>query len=314
MRIVDHWKTQKKPCVAFEFYPAKTPKAEANLLQTIDRLASLAPDFATITFGAGGSTREGSRQLAARLKKQKRLDVVAYFAGYGLGREEITEVLDGYSETGVENVLVVRGDPPRDPAFRPHPGSMTYASDLLAFIRPKFPFCLGAAGYPEGHVQAGNPERDADFLKRKVDEGAEFIITNYFYDNRFFFDYVERCRARGVTVPILPGVMPIYTLKMTETVSGTCGASIPADLRRQLAGIPEEDKQASADFGIDFAERQSRELLAAGVPGVLFYTMNRWESVYKIVRRLQADGLIQEAKETAENSAREISPMPSGTG
>ena len=290
MRIVDRLKTQKKPSLAFEFFPAKTPKAEENLRQTIDRLASLEPDFATITFGAGGSTREGSRQLAARLKKEKGLEVVAYFAGYGLGREEISGVLDGYSETGVENVLVVRGDPPRDPNFRPHPGSMTYASDLLAYIRPRFSFCLGAAGYPEGHVQAGNPERDADFLKRKVDEGAEFIITNYFYDNRFFFDYVERCRARGVGVPILPGIMPIYSLKMTETVAATCGASIPESLRARLAGIPEEEKQALAEFGIDFAVRQSRELLASGSPGILFYTMDRWESVYEIVRRLRAGG------------------------
>jgi methylenetetrahydrofolate reductase (NADPH) len=292
MRIVDHWKTQKKPCLAFEFYPAKTPKAEENLRQTIDRLAPLAPDFATITFGAGGSTREGSRQLAARLKKEKGLEVVAYFAGYGLGREEISGVLDGYSETGVENVLVVRGDPPRDPNFRPHPTCMTYASDLLAYIRPRFPFCLGAAGYPEGHVQAGSPERDADFLKRKVDEGAEFIITNYFYDNRFFFDYVDRCRARGVDVPILPGVMPIYTLKLTETLAATCGASIPESLRSRLAGMGEEDKQAAADFGIEFAVGQSRELLAAGFPGILFYTMDRWESVFEIVRALRADGLI----------------------
>jgi len=290
MRIVDRLKTQKKPSLAFEFFPAKTPKAEENLRKTIDRLASLEPDFATITFGAGGSTREGSRQLAARLKKEKGLEVVAYFAGYGLGREEISGVLDGYSETGVENVLVVRGDPPRDPNFRPHPGSMTYASDLLAYIRPRFSFCLGAAGYPEGHVQAGNPERDADFLKRKVDEGAEFIITNYFYDNRFFFDYVERCRARGVGVPILPGIMPIYSLKMTETVAATCGASIPESLRARLAGIPEEEKQALAEFGIDFAVRQSRELLASGSPGILFYTMDRWESVYEIVRRLRAGG------------------------
>jgi methylenetetrahydrofolate reductase (NADPH) len=292
MKIVDRWKTQKKPCLAFEFFPAKTPKAEAKLMATVDRLAALEPDFATITFGAGGSTREGSRQLAARLKREKGMEVIAYFAGYGLGREEISSVLDGYSETGVENVLVVRGDPPRDPNFRPHPTSMTYASDLLAYIRPRFSFCLGCAGYPEGHVQAGSPERDADFLKRKVDEGAEFVITNYFYDNRFFFDYVDRCRARGVTVQILPGVMPIYSLKMTETIAAVCGASIPEEVRRPLAGMGEEDPKAAIAFGIQFALRQCRELLKAGVPGILFYTMDRWESVSEIVRTLRAEGLL----------------------
>jgi len=292
MKIVEHWATRKKPCFGFEFYPAKTPKAEANLRRTIDKLSSLAPDFATVTFGAGGSTRVGSQQLADLLKREKGLEVIAYFAGYGLGQEEISEALDGYSGIGVENVLVVRGDPPRDPNFRPHPGSMTYASDLLAYIRPRFPFCLGAAGYPEGHVQAGNPERDADFLKRKVDEGAEYILTNYFYDNRFFFDYVERCRARGVTVPILPGVMPLVTLKLAESLAATCGATIPDSVRARLAGFSEEDKQASAGFGIEFAVQQSRELLSAGFPGILFYTMDRWESVHAIVSALRDEGLL----------------------
>jgi len=292
MRIVERWKTQTKPSLAFEFFPAKTPKAEENLNRTIDRLADCMPDFVTVTFGAGGSTREGSRQLAARLKQEKGFEVVAYFAGYGLGRGEISDVLKAYSENGVENVLVVRGDPPREPGFQPHPESLEFASDLLAYIRPRFPFCLGAAGYPEGHVQAGSPERDADFLKRKVDQGAEFIITNYFYDNRYFFDYVDRCRAKGVGVPILPGVMPVFSLKLAETVAATCGASIPEGLRKALTAIPEEEKQAVTDFGIDFAVRQCRELLAANVPGLLFYTMNRWESVSEIIRRLRADGLI----------------------
>ncbi len=291
MRIVDRFRLKGKPSFGFEFFPAKTPKAQENLDRTIEKLAALAPDFVTVTFGAGGSTRVGSRQLAAFLKHKKGLEVIAYFAGYGLGPEEIGEALTGYSENGVENILVVRGDPPRDPAFRPHPGSMVYASDLLDYIRPRYSFCLGAAGYPEGHVHAESPERDADFLKRKVDRGAEYILTNYFYDNRFFFDYVERCRARGVNVPILPGIMPILSLKLAESIAATCGASIPEAVRSKLAAIPEEDKKASADFGIELAERQCRELLAAGVPGILFYTMDRWESVSEIVKRLRAGGL-----------------------
>jgi methylenetetrahydrofolate reductase (NADPH) len=292
MRIVEHLRTQGKPCFGFEFFPAKNPKAQELLDSAIDMLAELVPDFATVTFGAGGSTRVGSRQLAERLKKEKGLEVIAYFAGYGLGPEEIAESLGGYAEIGVENVLVVRGDPPRDPTFRPHPGSMVYASDLLEYIRPRYSFCLGAAGYPEGHVQAENPERDADFLKRKVDMGAEYIITNYFYDNRFFFDYVERCRVRSVKVPILPGVMPLFSLKSAENLAAVCGASIPAAVRAKLAAFPEEDKQSSAEFGVDFAERQCRELLAAGVPGILFYTMDRWESVRAIVQRLRSSGLL----------------------
>jgi methylenetetrahydrofolate reductase (NADPH) len=292
MRIVDLWKSGKKPTIAFELFPAKTPKAEENLAKTIDTLAGIQPDFATVTFGAGGSTRDGSRNLADRLKREKRLEVVAYFAGFGLGPREIASVLEGYAALGVENILVVRGDPPRDPDFRPQPDSFSYASELLAFIRPRFSFCLGAAGYPEGHVQAPDLEHDLDFLKRKVDAGAEFILTNYFYDNRFFFHYVDRCRARGITVPIIPGVMPVYSAKMTETLAATCGASIPDSLRKSLAELPAEDKPAALNFGIEFAERQCRELLAAGVPGLLFYSMDRWESVAEIVRRLRGNGVL----------------------
>jgi len=292
MKIVDLWKPDKKPTIAFEFFPAKSSKAEENLAKTIDTLAGVGPDFATVTFGAGGSTREGSRNLAEKLKREEGMDVVAYFAGFGLGPREIGSVLEGYAGIGVENILVVRGDPPRDPDFRPQPDSFSYASELLAFIRPRFSFCLGAAGYPEGHVQAPNLERDLDFLERKVDAGAEYILTNYFYDNRFFFHYLERCRARGITVPIIPGVMPIYSAKMTETLAATCGASIPDSLRRSLAEFTGEDKQAAPDFGIEFAAAQCRELLAAGVPGLLFYTMDRWESAAEIVRRLRGEGVL----------------------
>jgi methylenetetrahydrofolate reductase (NADPH) len=292
MRIVDLWKPGRKPTIAFEFFPAKTPKAEEGLEKTIDALAGIGPDFATVTFGAGGSTREGSRNLAQRLKRGKGLEVVAYFAGFGLGPREIAAVLDGYAGLGVENILVVRGDPPRDPAFRPQPESFSYATELLAFIRPRFSFCLGAAGYPEGHLQAPNLERDLDYLERKVEAGAEFILTNYFYDNRFFLHYVDRCRARGITVPIIPGVMPVYSAKLTETLASTCGASIPETLRRALAGLPADDKQAALDFGIEFAASQCRELLAAGVPGLLFYTMDRSESAAEIVRRLRGEGAL----------------------
>jgi methylenetetrahydrofolate reductase (NADPH) len=292
MAVSDLWKPGKKPTIAFEFFPAKTAKAAENLDQAILRLAECKPDFVTVTFGAGGSTREGSRQLAEKLHRALGLDVIAYFAGYGLGPEEITAVLNDYRAAGVENVLVVRGDPPRDPAFQPHPESLAYATDLLAFIRPRFPFCLGAAGYPEGHAKAASKESDLDFLKRKVDEGAQYILTNYFYDNRFFFDYLERVRARGIQVPIIPGVLPIYGVKTTDTLAATCGASVPDSLRRQLANLSEDDKAGVMAFGIDFAARQCRELLQAGIPGLLFYTMDRWESTAGVVHRLREERLL----------------------
>jgi methylenetetrahydrofolate reductase (NADPH) len=292
MRVTDLWKTGRKPSFAFEFFPAKTPKSAENLDKAISVLAGLKPDFVTVTFGAGGSTREGSRQLAAKLRKEMGLDVIAYFAGFGLSPQEVTAVLNGYAENDVENILVVRGDQPRDESFRPHPESLPYASDLLAFIRPRFNFCLGAAGYPEGHILAASKEKDLDFLKRKVDQGAEYILTNYFYENRFFFEYLERARARGVTVPILPGVLPIYGVKITDTLAATCGASIPDSLRCKLAGFSEEDKAGVMSFGVEYAVRQCRELIHAGVPGLLFYTMDRWESTLAVVSQLKKEGLL----------------------
>jgi methylenetetrahydrofolate reductase (NADPH) len=292
MRVADLWKQKAKPTVAFEFFPAKTEKASENLGKTLDILAGLKPEFVTVTFGAGGSTKDGSRELVSRLKKEKGLEVVAYFAGFGLGPQEITEVLDKYAEAGVENVLVVRGDPPKDPAFRPHPQSLSYATELLEFIRQRYSFCLGAAGYPEGHVKARSKEEDLDYLHRKVDQGAEFILTNYFYNNRFFFDYLDRCRARHIEVPIIPGVMPVYGTKLVETLALACGASIPEPLRLELAGLPEGDKQAVIDFGVRYAVDQSRELIRAGVPGLLIYSMDRWEPAAGIVRGLRSENLL----------------------
>ena len=292
MRFSDLLQTAKKPVIGLEFFPAKNPKLAETLDKSIRRLSALKPDFATVTFGAGGSTRDGSRELANRLHRDCGLEMVAYFAGFGLGPEEINSVMEGYCGIGVDNILVVRGDPPRDPDFRPHPGSMAYASDLLAYIRLRYPFCLGAAGYPEGHVRSESRDRDADYLRLKVDRGAEFILTNYFYDNRYFFDYLERCRKRGVTAPIIPGVLPVYGIKTTYSLAATCGASIPDGLKQELSKFGEDDREAVIAFGIDFAVRQCRELLAAGAPGILLYTMDRWESTAAVITRLRDEGLI----------------------
>ena len=154
MKITEIWKTTRKPTVSFELFPARSDKAAERLDKTIDELTALKPDFVSVTFGAGGSTREGSRQLIEKLKNEKGLEVIGYFAGYGLGPDDIHAVLDSYHVIGVENLLVVLGDPPREGDFTPHPDSLPYASDLMAFIRPNYDFCLGVAGYPEGHIEA----------------------------------------------------------------------------------------------------------------------------------------------------------------
>jgi len=292
MNLISLWETREKPTVSFELFPARSEKAAAKLETTVDELAALKPDFVSVTFGAGGSTREGSRQLVDRLKNQKGLEVVAYFAGYGLGPDDIGAVLDSYRDLGVENVLVVRGDPPREDDFVPHPDSLPHASDLVAFIRPRYDFCLGVAGYPEGHIEAANKDKDLEHLKLKVDQGAEYVIANYFYDNQYFFDFVVRCRAAGIEAPIVPGVMPIYSVKMLEMLAGLCGATITDEVRQGIAALPEGDKDALEAFGIDFALRQCTELLQAGVPGLHIYTMNRSPSAAAIVNGLRDDGLL----------------------
>jgi len=293
MKVTDLWSAGQKPTVSFELFPPRSPKGAEKLDKTIDALAALRPDFVSVTFGAGGSTREGSRQLVEKLKKEKMLEVVAYFAGYGLGPEDITTVLDSYQTLGVENILVVRGDTPKDlEDFKPHPHSLPHASDLVEFIRPRYTFCLGTAGYPEGHIDCESKDKDLEYLKLKVENGAEYIISNYFYDNRYFFDFVQRCRALGIDIPILAGIMPIYSVKMMKMLAGMCGATIIDDVRNGIASLPEGDKEALVNFGIEFATSQCTELLEAGVPGLHFYTMDLSTSTVGIVNRLRDDGLL----------------------
>ena len=293
MRLTDMWRSSQKPTLSFELFPARTEKAAANLEKAIDALAGLKPDFVSVTFGAGGSTREGSRQLLEKLKREKGLEVLGYFAGFGLGPEDITAVLDSYQAMGMENILVVRGDPPREEeGFQPHPDSFAHASELLAFVRPRYDFCMGVAAYPEGHIEAESQAKDLEYLKLKVDTGAEYIICNYFYDNQYYFDFVERCQAAGIKVPILPGVMPIYSVKMLEMLAGMCGATITEEVRRGIDALDEGDKEGLVAFGIEFATRQCAELIKAGAPGLHIYTMDRSSPTVEIVNCLRKDGLL----------------------
>ena len=293
MKLTELWKEGSRPTVSFELYPARNEKAAARLEKVIDKLAALEPDFVSVTFGAGGSTRVGSRQLVEKLVKEKGLTVLAYFAGYGLGREDTVAVLNDYKEIGVESILVVRGDPPHEqPDFEPHPESFGHASEMLTFVKSQFDFCLGCAGYPEGHIEARSRDSDLDFLTLKVENGAEFVITNYAYDNALYFDYRERCGAAGVNAPLLPGVMPIYNAKMMESLARLCGATITSEIHEGLAALPAGDKKALSAFGVDFAVAQCRGLLQQGVPGIHLYTMDRSKSVVEIVTRLRDEGLL----------------------
>lgn len=282
-----------RPVISFEFSRPKTDKAAANLDKALELLKAVAPDYVSVTFGAGGSTREGSFGLVDKLKNEKGFEVVAYVASVGLAPADLTESLDRFKALGMETIFAIRGDAPTwDESYKPHPEALSYASELISFIKERHDFCVGAAGYPEGHLEAVSKEKDLEYLKLKQDKGAEYIVAQYFYDNQYFFDFVRRARAVGVTVPIVPGIMPIYTVKMMENLARLCGATITDAIQEGLAKVDPEDKGAVGRFGIDFATDQCRGLLKNGVSGLHFYTMNRGKGVSTIVQTLRDEGLI----------------------
>lgn len=290
MRVTELYK-KSQPAISMEFFPPRTEKAEQTFGGVVDTLAKSNPDYMAVTFGAGGSTRDGSYQTVKRMM-DKNLPTVAYIAGYGLGPEEIVEVLDQYKDLDVETIFVIRGDKPRDADFKHHPDSLPYASDMIEFIKKRYDFTLGCAGYPEGHIEAPSLEKDIEYLKLKVDKGAEYVVTQYFYDNAFYFDYVDKCRAAGVNVPIVPGVMPVYTVKLTRMLSEVCGSTITDALQKKIEAVDPEDKEAVLNLGIDFAVDQCKGLLKTGVPGLHLYTMDRARSTTEIIRRLKQDDLL----------------------
>jgi methylenetetrahydrofolate reductase (NADPH) len=292
MHVGKLYASNKKPIISFEYFPPRNDKAAQTFGKVVDSLATLAPDYMSVTFGAGGSTRDGSYQTVKQLTVDKKIPTVAYLAGFGLAPDEITQVLDKYRDLGIQTIFVIRGDQPQDPDFKPHPESFAHASDIIAFIKKHYDFCLGCAGYPEGHIQAESLDKDIDYLKLKQDNGAEYAVTQYCYDNDAFFQYVEKCRAAGITIPIIPGIMPVYTIKMTHMLSKVCGTAITDDLKRGLDQLNAEDKDAVLDFGVDFAVEQCRGLINNGVQTLHFYTMDRSRSTTAIINRLREEELL----------------------
>jgi methylenetetrahydrofolate reductase (NADPH) len=296
MRVTDLFARKAgKPIISFEFSRPKSEKAAANLDKAIENyLKPAAPDYVSVTFGAGGSTREGSIELVDQLKNHKGFDVVAYLACVGVAPAELNVCLDRFLALGVDTIFAIRGDAPTwDENYQAHPEALPHASDLIELIKGRSDVCIGAAGYPEGHVEADSLERDLERVKLKVDSGAEYIVAQYFYDNQYFFDFVAAARSQGVDVPIFAGIMPIYTVKLMENLAKICGCTITDEVRQGLAACPADDKQAVAQFGIELATRQCRGLLEHGVDGLHFYTMNRGKSIAAILDTLRAEGLLE---------------------
>jgi methylenetetrahydrofolate reductase (NADPH) len=280
-----------EPVFSFEFFPPKTDDGVRQLWEAVEALRPLAPGFVSVTYGAGGSTRTRTIELVTRLKRESEIETVAHLTCAGSSRQELAHVLDELAEAGVQNVLALRGDPPRgEHTFQPHPEGFRYASELVAFIRSepaRWRFCIGAAAYPEGHVETPDLARDLAHLEIKVDAGADFLVTQLFFQNAHYFRFVERARAAGITVPVLPGIMPFTAVEQIERFTALCGAQIPPALRAAMQ-VRRDDAEGSLQLGVAYASLQCADLLRRGAPGVHFYTLNRSPSTRAIVAALRS--------------------------
>jgi methylenetetrahydrofolate reductase (NADPH) len=288
MRIADRLKSGGPPCFSFEFFPPKSDEGVSQLFATLRDLEELAPGFVSVTYGAGGSTRQRTLELVSAIKGETGIEAMAHLTCVGHGRGELRDILTRLQAAGVDNVLALRGDPPKEQAtFTTAPDGFSHADELAAFIREeKFDFCLGGACYPEGHLESDTRDADLTHTRKKVDSGVEFLITQLFFDNAFYFHFVDRARAAGITCPIVPGIMPITNYAQIDRITTMCGATIPKKLQLALEKR-QNDPEAVLQLGVAHATVQCVELLEAGAPGVHFYTLNRSRASRMIVTALQ---------------------------
>jgi methylenetetrahydrofolate reductase (NADPH) len=280
---------QPRPLRSLEFFPPKDDEGVANLRATATALKRIAPDFVSVTYGAGGTTRERTAQVSALLKDELGFTVMPHLTCVGHSRAELHAIADRLHAGGFRNIMTLRGDPPKgETAFTPAPAGLRYASDLVALLKARHPdFCLGVAGYPEKHPEAPNLDADLAHLKHKVDAGAAFITTQLFFDNAVYFRFVEKCRAAGITVPVVPGIMPVLSLKQIQRFTALCGAVLPAKLLARLEAAGEQPDIVET-LGIDWALAQIRDLLANGAPGYHLYILNRAKSALALAAGLAA--------------------------
>lgn len=287
MRI-DQILHERRPVFSFEFFPPKTDEGQRGLEGALADLKEDSPEYVSVTYGAGGSTRERTVEITKWIKGDLGLEAMAHLSCVGEPRERLLEILHELEAVGIENVLALRGDPPRGQTeWKPHPGGLRYSTELIALIAESFDFCIGAACFPEVHPEAPDLAHDLRFCKQKVDAGTRFLITQLFFDNDLYFDFVEEARAAGIAVPIIPGIMPITSYSQIKTITGMCGASIPADLEHELDERA-DDPEAVAELGVAYATLQSSDLLARGAPGVHFYTLNKSPATRAILAALRA--------------------------
>ena len=275
------------PLFSFEFFPPKTEEGQRNLLAAVEALKPLEPAFVSVTYGAGGSTRDKTLEVVDTIRSDYGLEAMAHFTCVAATVDELRSTLDGLTELGVENVLALRGDPPDGGEWTATEGGLTYSSELVELIRSEYPhFAIGAACFPETHIAATSPEDDLRHLKEKVDKGVDFLVTQLFFENSLYFDFVERAKAIGIETPIVPGVMPITNVAQITRITQLCGSDLPADLQAELEARA-DDPEAVQEFGVAYATLQCAELLAGGAPGIHFYTLNRSPATRAILSALR---------------------------
>lgn len=271
---------------SFEIFPPKDPQGIEPLFQALRELSVFDPAFVSVTYGAGGSTRQWTRDLALRIHQELKQTTAFHFTCVGSSKKQILDYVTRLKEEGLNLVVALRGDPPQGiEKFVPSPDGFQYASQLVAYLKEINGFSMAVAGYPEGHIEAKSKEEDLIHLKEKVDSGADIVITQLFFDNSDFFDFVDQTRRIGITVPIIPGIMPILSLKQVEKITSMCGAKIPSDLHQELQEN-QENPEAMKQIGITHALHQCRELVKKKVPGIHFYTLNRSASTLAILQEL----------------------------
>ncbi|MFH0983639.1 MAG: methylenetetrahydrofolate reductase [NAD(P)H] [Planctomycetota bacterium] len=288
MRVIDEiW--DRSPTLSFEFFPPRDDIGFWDLYRTIESLKPLSPSYVSVTYGAGGSTRRKTLELVTRIKRDSGIEPLAHLTCVEHTRTEIAEIVDELKNNRVENVLCLRGDPPEDTAvFEPSPDGLAHADELVRFIRDRHPgLCLGGACHPETHPEAPSPEADLDHLKRKVDAGVDFLITQLFFDNADFYRFRERCARVGIFVPMIAGIMPIQSVKQIKRFTEMCGATIPPDLLQKIEAV-EDDPDAVRHVGVLHATEQCLDLIEHGVAGLHFYTLNRSTATRAIFQQIKS--------------------------
>ncbi len=277
----------RQPVISFEFFPPKTEEGDRNLLEkTIPALMQSRPDFCSVTYGAGGSTRDKTLMIVDRIQKQHRLTAVAHLTCVCATKEEIRNLLEQIRALGVRNVLALRGDPPGGGEFKMTPGGFEYSNQLVEFIRGLDHFSIGVAGFPEGHIACKQGKQvDWGYLKNKIDAGADYVLTQLFFDNADFYEFRDHLIKGGVKVPLVPGIVPILNGTQIKRFTAMCGARIPAALIARLDELG-DNEAAVTEFGIEYATKQCHDLLRNGAPGIHFYTLNKSNSTVRVLKNL----------------------------